>query len=127
MNRHFELLSSTTSPLFDFNNPVNAFHCKGFSLAAGPAHLNGIYLLSISQYKVQAHIALREIAAATPHFSHLVESSCFDFDPSSDRVSIAGRPDKLYGYPIAFLPTVDQQVRGGVEVIDDNVERAIIE
>src|ERR1700679_2910295 len=115
-------LKSTTCALSQFNDPVNACHRECLFLAAGPAYLDRFHLLHTSQSEVKAHIALREIAATAPHFGHLVQVACLNFHPSSDCVSIACRPDELYGDPVTFFPAVDQQVRRGVEIVDDQVE-----
>ena len=65
------LLVNFALTFFDRHDPVHSDAGDLIDHAAGPTHLDRIYLCSLLETEMQSQIALRDVTVATSHFVYL--------------------------------------------------------
>src|ERR1700730_6575105 len=76
---------------------------------------------------MQPQIALREVAVAATHFVYLAQIAGHDFHARPDAVTITLNADRFDQHRIiGIAPIVAQQLRPTIQIVDNNIDVAII-
>ena len=76
--------------------------------AAGPANLDRVNLLNVSQPEVQFEIALGEVAVSRSHFGHLPSATSNERHPGAYGVAVAPATRQLEFQPVVRCTSVKQ-------------------
>src|SRR5215470_5212258 len=112
---------------FDRQQLVRIHVGNSVNHAARPADFDEVYLRPLFQAEMQPRVALRDVTRAAPHFVYLRQIAGDDFDLGADAVAVAldaDRPDRHEVIRVAAV--VPQQLRRAVQIVDDNVNIAVI-
>jgi hypothetical protein len=108
---------------------IHSGHVYMFDGSAWPMNLNAVDFRRNSQTKVNAKIVRRGITATADHIAALPDATGCEIDGSSDCIPRTLRPANHFDpYPVILVSVhIPQQHWSAVELIDDNIDFAVIE